>query len=115
MDTPAGTYIQFACAENQAAFDGAETERNSLFTKHLLKHIQSSNDDITTIFRRVRTGVIQESHGTQKPLGIDGLTHDGFIYLNDLTSVKSGKKLQIGIVCTCSSTWVDPKAMKVAS
>ncbi len=37
---PKGSMICFACAPKQVASDGSPSDRNGIFTKHLLKHIE---------------------------------------------------------------------------
>ncbi|CAF3902184.1 unnamed protein product [Adineta steineri] len=83
MEPPVGTFIQFACGPNRTACDGAENERNGLFTKHLLRHITYPNTDITQIFRSVAYDVYKESDGTQRPLSVDGILHHGHVCLNE--------------------------------
>lgn len=91
IDAPRGTFIQFACGANRTASDGLETDRNGLFTKHLLKHITNPNEDIVQIFQGIAADVYDESKGKQKPLSINGLLRRGHIYLNDSNAVISGK------------------------
>ena len=91
VDAPAGTFIQFACGANRTACDGAETERNGLFTKHLLRHIGSPNEDIVQIFQGVAGDVYTESGGGQKPLGVNGLIKKGHVYLWDDTDPQPSK------------------------
>ncbi|CAF5126250.1 unnamed protein product [Rotaria sp. Silwood1] len=62
----AGSLIAFACAPGTIAIDGRE-EKNGLFTKHLLKHIFTPNEDIQMILRDVTKGVKQESKSKQIP------------------------------------------------
>ncbi|CAF4974478.1 unnamed protein product, partial [Rotaria sp. Silwood1] len=62
----AGSLIAFACAPGTIAIDGRE-EKNGLFTKHLLKHIFTPNEDIQMILRDVTKGVTQESKSKQIP------------------------------------------------
>ena len=82
VDAPAGTFIQFACGANRTASDGLETDRNGLFTKHLLTHVTDPNEDIMQIFQSVAGDVYSESNGTQKPLSVNGLIKRGRIHLN---------------------------------
>jgi len=91
VDPPVGTFVQFACGANQTASDGLETDRNGLFTKHLLKHIANPNEDIIQIFRGTAADVFEESNRKQKPLGMDGLLRRGHIYLNEVTMMEQGK------------------------
>ncbi|CAF0981135.1 unnamed protein product [Rotaria sordida] len=69
IDPPAGTFVQFACAANQTASDGLETDRNG-----------------------VAADVFQESNRKQKPLGMNGLLRRGHIYLNEVTSIDQESK-----------------------
>ncbi len=91
MNPPTGTFIQFACAADQTASDGLKTERNGLFTKHLLRHLIKPNEDISKIFRKIAEGVYKESGEKQNPLRIDGLMGDGHISLNEMVEDDSGK------------------------
>ncbi|CAF4246462.1 unnamed protein product, partial [Rotaria sordida] len=62
----AGSLIAFACAPGTIAIEG-KGQRNGLFTKHLLKHITTENEDIQMILRDVAKGVTQESKSKQIP------------------------------------------------
>ncbi|CAF4994682.1 unnamed protein product, partial [Rotaria sp. Silwood1] len=62
----AGSLIAFACAPGTIAIDG-RGEENGLFTKHLLKHIKTPNEDIQMMLRDVTDGVIEESKSKQIP------------------------------------------------
>lgn len=68
----AGSLIAFACAAGTQADDG-NGQGNGLFTKHLLKHITTPNEDITLILRDVRRGVMEESQQKQIPFVSDCL------------------------------------------
>lgn len=68
----AGSLIAFACAPGTIAIEG-HGERNGLFTKYLLKHITTPNEDIQLILRDVRKGVLAESNCQQIPFLSDGL------------------------------------------
>lgn len=80
---PAGTFVQFACDADQTASDGLETDRNGLFTKHLIKHIANSNEDIVQMFQGVAYDVFHESKKAQMPLQINKLLRPGRIYLKE--------------------------------
>ncbi|CAM4950689.1 unnamed protein product [Rotaria socialis] len=67
-----GSLIAFACAPGAGASDGNGHE-NGLFTKHLLRHITTPNEDIQLILRDVRREVMQESKSKQIPFLSDGL------------------------------------------
>ena len=62
----AGSLIAFACAPGTIAIEN-KGERNGLFTKHLLKHITTANEDIDVILRGVIKGVKEESKSKQSP------------------------------------------------
>ncbi|CAF3719483.1 unnamed protein product [Rotaria sp. Silwood1] len=62
----ASSLIAFACAPGTIAIDG-RGEENGLFTKHLLKHIKTPNEDIQMMLRDVTHGVIEESKSKQIP------------------------------------------------
>ncbi len=62
----AGSLIAFACAPGTKAIEG-RGQRNGLFTKHLLQHIKTPNEDIQLILRDVRRGVVADSNSRQIP------------------------------------------------
>jgi uncharacterized caspase-like protein len=62
----ARSLIAFACAPGTIAIDEKE-ERNGLFTKHLLKHITTPNQDVRMLLADVTKGVTDESKSTQIP------------------------------------------------
>ncbi len=61
-----GSLIAFACAPGTIARE-EHHQRNGLFTKHLLKHIRTQNEDIQLILRDVRKGVVNDSDDKQIP------------------------------------------------
>ncbi|CAF1519271.1 unnamed protein product [Adineta ricciae] len=67
MHAKAGSLVAFACAPGTTADDGNNGEKNGLFTKHLLKYIQTPNEDIQMILRRVTDGVMEDSKEEQIP------------------------------------------------
>jgi hypothetical protein len=81
---PAGAFIQFACAANQTIKDALESDRNSLFTKHLLKNITRENVDFTDIFRDITDDVYKESIHKQRPLSMNGFQEHRQIYFNEV-------------------------------
>ena len=62
----AGSLIAFACAPGTVATEN-KGERNGLFTKHLLQHIKTANEDIELTLRGVIKGVKKESKSKQIP------------------------------------------------
>ena len=57
-----GNYIVFACGPDQVTFGYSLDYRHSLFTYHLLKHINESNLKIDDMMCRVCEGVYKDSH-----------------------------------------------------
>ncbi|CAF1552706.1 unnamed protein product, partial [Adineta ricciae] len=72
----AETLIAFACAPGTTADDGNNEEENGLYTKHLLRRLQTPNKDIEILLRRVGKDVTTESNGQQIPHVTSALTHD---------------------------------------
>lgn len=68
----AGAFIAFAADEGRTADDNPK-ERNGLFTKHLLREIQSPGVGLESLFTRVRAKVYEESKGRQTPFSYSGL------------------------------------------
>jgi formylglycine-generating enzyme required for sulfatase activity len=60
-----GTFIAYATSPGSTAADG--TGRNGLYTKHLLRSLETQDSDIDRVFGRVRTGVVQDTNGEQVP------------------------------------------------
>jgi TPR repeat protein len=65
IDGPPGAIIAFSTAPGQVARE-LEGE-NGLYTKHLLKNIQTEGIPVEEVFKRVRKGVIQETLNQQIP------------------------------------------------
>jgi formylglycine-generating enzyme required for sulfatase activity len=63
--TGTDTLIAFATLPSQVAADGKE--RNSPFTKHLLQQLVVPGVLVEEVFKRVRTAVVQETGGKQRP------------------------------------------------
>ena len=73
--SPRGSLIAFATSPGMAALDGLSTDRNSIYTKHLLKQLQtqphlSVSDLLTHVTRRVA----KETNEKQWPWKSDSLT-----------------------------------------
>ncbi|CAM2708867.1 unnamed protein product [Rotaria socialis] len=79
MYASSGSLVAFACAPGQTASDGSG--KNGLFTKHLLQHITTPNEDIQMLLRDVSDGVEQESSGQQIPYQNSSLRRRN-IYIN---------------------------------
>lgn len=82
MATPRDeSLIIFACSDGALAADGRLNE-NGLFTKHLLKHIETPNKHVMMMLSNVIKGVKNESNSQQIPKIYSSLTHE-HVYLNE--------------------------------
>ncbi|CAF4298948.1 unnamed protein product [Rotaria magnacalcarata] len=75
----ADSLVAFSCAPGALVDDRSE-EQNSLFMKHLLKHLPTLNEDIVNILGNVTRGVMQDSNSKQIPFINVQLRHKN-IYL----------------------------------
>ncbi|CAF0749886.1 unnamed protein product [Adineta ricciae] len=71
-----GSLIAFACAPGTTADEGKNGNKYGLFTKHLLNHLDTPNEDIERLLRRVRNDVMNESNDQQIPHVTSVLRHD---------------------------------------
>jgi uncharacterized caspase-like protein len=73
--TPPGTLLAFSTSPGNVADDLAGGD-NSLYTKHLLRHLASPGVPLEQMFKRVRIDVLQESQQKQIPWEQGNLTVD---------------------------------------
>jgi hypothetical protein len=78
MDAPRGTIIAYATSPGKVASDGDPRERNSPYTKHLVKAMQSPNKPIEQVFKEVRRAVQDETKNLQTPWENTSLSGDFF-------------------------------------
>jgi hypothetical protein len=76
MDAPRGTIIAYATSPGKVASDGDPRERNSPYTKHLVKAMQSPNKPIEQVFKEVRRAVQEETKNQQTPWENTSLSGD---------------------------------------
>ncbi len=62
-----GTLIAYATAPNSIASDGNEEDTNGLYTKHLVKAMQTPGWEVEKMFKQVGIAVENESKGEQSP------------------------------------------------
>lgn len=75
MRAPTGSLIVYATAENTIASAGSITDRNSVFTKHLLKELRRNPDrDVLGLVRDVTAAVKRETNGEQVPWQYTSIT-----------------------------------------
>jgi hypothetical protein len=73
----AGTVIGYASARGQVAHEGEKKERNSVFTKYLLKHLDKKGIAITEMLREVKREVVRATSNqkeAQRPHTDEDLT-----------------------------------------
>ena len=78
MDAPRGTIIAYATSPGKVASDGDPRERNSPYTKHLVKAMKSPNKPIEQVFKEVRRAVQEETKNQQTPWENTSLSGDFF-------------------------------------
>ena len=76
MDAPTGTFVAFSTAPGRVALDGAKGQRNSPFTKNLLRAIQKPDVPIELMFKEVRRLVVEETKSEQVPWENSSLVGD---------------------------------------
>ena len=69
-----GTFLAYATAPGAVASDG--DGRNGLYTKHLLASLKHPDSDIERVFKRVRSGVAEETRNAQIPWDSSSLLGD---------------------------------------
>jgi len=74
MDAPTGTFLSYSTAPGKVAADGSRGERNSPFTKNLLRAMQQPGQPIEEVFKEVRRNVTRETNGAQVPWESTSLT-----------------------------------------
>ena len=72
-----GVLIAFATQPNEVAADGDGV--NSPFTVALLKHIETPNIEVDTMFKRVRTTASEMTEGTQLPQTVNSSTGEFYL------------------------------------
>lgn len=72
---PKGSFVAYATAPGTVAIDSGNNS-NSVYTRHLLQHIDSPGLPIEMMFKRVRAGVAGETQQLQVPWESSSLTGD---------------------------------------
>ena len=76
MDAPRGTIIAYATSPGKVASDGDPRERNSPYTKNLVRAMQQPNKPIEQVFKEVRRAVQEETKNQQTPWENTSLSGD---------------------------------------
>jgi uncharacterized caspase-like protein len=67
MDAPSGTLLVYSTSPGKVASDGPKGQRNSPFTKNLLRSMQTPNLPVEQVLKEVRRQVLTETNGDQVP------------------------------------------------
>lgn len=67
MDAPSGTLLVYSTSPGKVASDGPKGQRNSPFTKSLLRSMQMPNVPVEQVLKDVRRQVLAETKGEQVP------------------------------------------------
>lgn len=67
MDAPSGTLLVYSTAPGKVASDGPKGQRNSPFTKNLLRSMQKPNLPVEQVLKDVRRQVHSDTKGEQVP------------------------------------------------
>ena len=89
MPPPPGSLVAFSTAPGSVADDGPGRD-NSLYARHLLRHIGTPGLTVEQLFKRVRIGVLQESAQRQRPWEESSLTVDYCLVANRNISNRNG-------------------------
>lgn len=74
MDAPKGALIAYSTAPGEVAADGPE--RNGVFTRHLIRHMQTPNLPVEQVLKRARIDVAAETSQRQIPWESSSLMGD---------------------------------------
>jgi len=86
MDAPKGSIVVYSTAPGKVAADGED--RNGIYTKYLLKHINIPGLTIEQILKKVRIDVLNETDEKQIPWESSSLTGDFYFASVDTTKPK---------------------------
>jgi uncharacterized caspase-like protein len=75
VEAPLGSMVAFSTAPGGVALDNP-SERNSLYTRHLLEMMQAPGLPIELVFKQVRLGVARDTGRVQVPWESSSLTGD---------------------------------------
>jgi hypothetical protein len=84
LDAPTGSLIVYATAPGDVAADGAD--RNGIFTRHLLRHMQTPNLPVEQVLKRVRIDVAAETKHRQIPWESSSLMGDFYFKTEKVAS-----------------------------
>ena len=88
VDAARGSLIAYATAPGSVASDGSN--RNGLYTEHLLRNMMTPGLSVEQMFKQVRIGVGQMTHGQQTPWESSSLTGDFYFVPSGAQSALQG-------------------------
>ncbi|CAF1238453.1 unnamed protein product [Adineta ricciae] len=109
MPANVGSLIAFACAPGTTADDGRNGEAHGLFTKYLLEHLKTPNEDVEKLLRRVRNDVLKASRDEQIPHVTSLLTYDHICLFEQEDSPQSSHSSVNATTSAPKYKWVPPQ------
>jgi hypothetical protein len=76
IDAPPGTFLAYATAPGNVAYDGNAADGHGLYTRFLAEQLRQPDARIEDVFKRVRYAVRQQSQGRQIPWESTSLEED---------------------------------------
>lgn len=80
VEAPKGTLIAYSTSPGNVALDGDDNDRNSPYTRHLVRTINEKNLPIELVFKHVRREVQRSTSGSQTPWENTSLTGDFYFH-----------------------------------
>ena len=90
VEAPLGSMVAFSTAPGGVALDNP-SEKNSLYTKHLLDHMRSPGLPVELLFKQVRLSVARETGRVQVPWESSSLTGDYCFRLGPQGTCSTGR------------------------
>lgn len=95
MKIAKGSYLSYSTAPGLIAEDGQKGDRNSPFTKHLVRFLQEPGVPLEEVFKRVRESVLSDTNNRQTPWSSSAVVGPPFYFIQSDDTVLS---TPIGIV-----------------
>ena len=121
IPVPTGSLIAFSTDSGAVAADG--DGENSMYSISLAKNMLLEDTSIDQLFRNVRTDVLRESKGMQRPIEWSQLTGQGFyfkkpsadLYIKNINKLIINKKFKEGLELSNISLFLYPENSKLLS
>ncbi|WGH75769.1 caspase family protein [Tenacibaculum tangerinum] len=92
MDAPAGTLIAFSTSPNSASIE-RKSERNGIYTKHLIKNFNVPNIPVELAFKNTRNDVMSDTDEKQIPWEESSLFGENFSFITKEESISDVEKI----------------------